>query len=167
MARDWLAAKPRGSRRLQRLAVPARFVDASLHAVVQDVAFRLPIVRYSVNSLRLRCVVRRPSCPTPHASRSAAEMMRRSLLTSLFVLISAAPLAAAPPVNPADAIAFMNQLWNRGSPTLVAKPSRCAAAEATVTASSSRLTSSAPAVPHRLKWIGGSLTTTAHTRLMT
>jgi hypothetical protein len=31
MARDWLAVKPRGARRLQRLAVLARFVDASLH----------------------------------------------------------------------------------------------------------------------------------------
>ena len=30
MARDWLAAKPRGARRLQRLAVPAWFVDARL-----------------------------------------------------------------------------------------------------------------------------------------
>ena len=38
-------------------------------------------------------------------------MIRRSLLTSLFVLIATASLAAPPPVNPADAAAFMNQLW--------------------------------------------------------
>src|SRR4030081_1402869 len=38
-------------------------------------------------------------------------MTRRSLLTSLFVLIATASLAAPPPVNPADAAAFMNQLW--------------------------------------------------------
>jgi phospholipid transport system substrate-binding protein len=41
----------------------------------------------------------------------SADMMRRSLLTSLFVLIATASLAAPPPVNPADAAAFMNQLW--------------------------------------------------------
>jgi phospholipid transport system substrate-binding protein len=40
-------------------------------------------------------------------------MMRRSLLTSLFVLVATASLAAPPPVNPADATAFMNQLWSR------------------------------------------------------
>ena len=40
-------------------------------------------------------------------------MMRRSLLTSLFLLMSTAALAAPPVVNPADAVAFMNQLWNR------------------------------------------------------
>jgi phospholipid transport system substrate-binding protein len=40
-------------------------------------------------------------------------MMRRSLLTSLFVLLATASLAAPPPVNPADATAFMDQLWNR------------------------------------------------------
>jgi hypothetical protein len=34
-------------------------------------------------------------------------MMRRSLLTTLFV-----PLAAPPPVNPADAVTFMSHLWN-------------------------------------------------------
>ena len=45
-------------------------------------------------------------------------MMRRSLLTSLFVLIATTPLAAPPPVNPADAIAFMNQLWNRAAELL-------------------------------------------------
>ena len=43
----------------------------------------------------------------------SADMIRRSLLTSLFVLIATASLAAPPPVNPADAAAFMNQLWNR------------------------------------------------------
>ena len=40
-------------------------------------------------------------------------MMRRSLLTSLFLLMSTAALAAPPVVNPADAAAFMNQLWDR------------------------------------------------------
>jgi len=43
--------------------------------------------------------------------RGSADMMRRSLLTSLLVLIATASLAAPPPVNPADAAAFMNQLW--------------------------------------------------------
>jgi phospholipid transport system substrate-binding protein len=41
----------------------------------------------------------------------SVHMIRRSLLTSLFVLIATASLAAPPPVNPADAAAFMNQLW--------------------------------------------------------
>jgi phospholipid transport system substrate-binding protein len=40
-------------------------------------------------------------------------MMRRLLLTSLFVLIATASTAAPPAVNPADAVAFMNQLWDR------------------------------------------------------
>jgi len=40
-------------------------------------------------------------------------MMRRSLLTSLFMLMSVASLAAPPVVNPADAVAFMNRLWDR------------------------------------------------------
>jgi phospholipid transport system substrate-binding protein len=40
-------------------------------------------------------------------------MMRRCLLTSLFLLMSTAALAAPPVVNPADAVAFMNQLWDR------------------------------------------------------
>ena len=40
-------------------------------------------------------------------------MMRRSLLTVLLVLVATTSLAAAPPVNPADAIAFKNQVWNR------------------------------------------------------
>jgi phospholipid transport system substrate-binding protein len=40
-------------------------------------------------------------------------MMRRSLLTSLFLLMSVASLAAPPIVNPADAVAFMNQVWDR------------------------------------------------------
>ena len=43
----------------------------------------------------------------------STEMMRRSLLSGLFVLIATASLAAPPPVNPADAVAFMNQLWDR------------------------------------------------------
>ena len=45
-------------------------------------------------------------------------MMRRSVLTGLFVLIAAPSLAAPPPVNPADAVAFMNQLWNRAAELL-------------------------------------------------
>jgi phospholipid transport system substrate-binding protein len=40
-------------------------------------------------------------------------MMRRALLTSLFLLTATASLAAVPVVNPADAVAFMNQLWER------------------------------------------------------
>lgn len=40
-------------------------------------------------------------------------MMRRSLLTSLFVLIAHAAHAAPPAVTPADAVAFMNRLWDR------------------------------------------------------
>jgi len=153
-------------------------------------------------------------------------MTRRSLLTSLFVLIATASLAAPPPVNSADAAAFMNQLWNRAVEVLnnkadppvrearfrqlfhedfdprycpvcsrpllakskrggaagvcqalrrlrrvriygsvrqflAAKPSRSAAAEATVTGLSSRLTSSAQAAPHRSGSTGGWLPTTA------
>jgi phospholipid transport system substrate-binding protein len=45
-------------------------------------------------------------------------MMRRSLLSSLLVLIATSPLAASPPVHPADAVAFMNQLWNRAAELL-------------------------------------------------
>jgi phospholipid transport system substrate-binding protein len=48
-------------------------------------------------------------------------MMRRSLLTSLFVLIATATLAAPPPVNPADAVAFMHQLWDRAGGLLNGK----------------------------------------------
>jgi phospholipid transport system substrate-binding protein len=40
-------------------------------------------------------------------------MIRRSLLVAVFVLTAAASNAAPPPVNPADAVAFMNQLWSR------------------------------------------------------
>ena len=40
-------------------------------------------------------------------------MMRRSLLTSLFLLMAIPCLAAPPMVNPADAVAFMNRLWDR------------------------------------------------------
>lgn len=45
-------------------------------------------------------------------------MMRRCFLTSLFALIATTTLAASPPVNPADAVAFMNQLWNRAAELL-------------------------------------------------
>ena len=48
-------------------------------------------------------------------------MMRRSLLTSLFVLITTATLAAPPPVNPVDALAFMHQLWDRAAELLNGK----------------------------------------------
>ena len=44
-------------------------------------------------------------------------MMRRSLLISLFVLI-ANTVSATPPVNPADAVAFMNRLWNQAAELL-------------------------------------------------
>src|SRR3984893_19098848 len=40
-------------------------------------------------------------------------MMRRSLLTGLFVLFAPASAAAPRVVNPADAVAFMNTLWDR------------------------------------------------------
>jgi phospholipid transport system substrate-binding protein len=40
-------------------------------------------------------------------------MMRRSLLTGLFVLFANVSIAAPPLVNPADAVAFMNTLWDR------------------------------------------------------
>ena len=40
-------------------------------------------------------------------------MLRRTLLAALFVLTAAASNAAPPPVNPADAVAFMNRLWGR------------------------------------------------------
>lgn len=40
-------------------------------------------------------------------------MIRRCLLTALFVLTATSSNAAPPPVNPADAVAFMNQLWDR------------------------------------------------------
>lgn len=40
-------------------------------------------------------------------------MMHRSLLAGIFVLFATASNAAPPAVNPADAVAFMNQLWDR------------------------------------------------------
>src|ERR1700746_3802696 len=40
-------------------------------------------------------------------------MMRRSLLISLFLLFATGSMAAPPMVNPADAVAFMNRLWER------------------------------------------------------
>jgi phospholipid transport system substrate-binding protein len=40
-------------------------------------------------------------------------MMCRWLLGSLFILIATVSNAAPPTVNPADAVAFMNQLWDR------------------------------------------------------
>jgi phospholipid transport system substrate-binding protein len=40
-------------------------------------------------------------------------MLRRSLLTGIFMLMATASLAGPPIVNPADATAFMVQLWDR------------------------------------------------------
>ena len=40
-------------------------------------------------------------------------MLRRALLTSLFIMMATASIATPPPINPADAVAFMNQLWDR------------------------------------------------------
>ena len=40
-------------------------------------------------------------------------MIRRSLLTGIFVLFATTSMAAPPVVNPADAVAFMNRLWDR------------------------------------------------------
>jgi phospholipid transport system substrate-binding protein len=40
-------------------------------------------------------------------------MMRRSLLTGLFVLFANGSIAGPPLVNPADAVAFMNGMWER------------------------------------------------------
>src|SRR5258707_11969563 len=48
-------------------------------------------------------------------------MMRRSLLTGIFVLFATASSAAPPGVNPADAVAFMNQLWDRAVEVLSKK----------------------------------------------
>ena len=42
-------------------------------------------------------------------------MMRRSLLTSLFVLIATTTLAAPPTVKSADVLTFMHQLWDRAA----------------------------------------------------
>lgn len=47
--------------------------------------------------------------------------MRRSFLSSLFVLIATSSLAASTSLNPADAVAFMNQLWNRPAELLNSK----------------------------------------------
>jgi phospholipid transport system substrate-binding protein len=40
-------------------------------------------------------------------------MMRRSLLAGLFALFATSSMAAPPVVNSADAVAFMNTLWDR------------------------------------------------------
>jgi phospholipid transport system substrate-binding protein len=40
-------------------------------------------------------------------------MMRRSLMSALFILFATAATAAPQAVNPADPVAFMNQLWDR------------------------------------------------------
>ena len=45
-------------------------------------------------------------------------MMRLSPIIMLLVLIATTSLAAPPPLNPADPIAFMNQLWNRADELL-------------------------------------------------
>ena len=46
---------------------------------------------------------------------TSTEMMRRVLLSLFFALIATASFAAPPPVNPADAVAFINQLWDRAA----------------------------------------------------
>ena len=48
-------------------------------------------------------------------------MMRRALLTIFLILTATTSSAAPPPVNPADAIAFMNQLWSRAVELLINK----------------------------------------------
>ena len=40
-------------------------------------------------------------------------MIRRSFLAGLFILFATSSMAAPPLVNPADAVAFMNRLWDR------------------------------------------------------
>jgi phospholipid transport system substrate-binding protein len=53
-------------------------------------------------------------------------MIRRSVLAGVFILLAISSLAAPPLVNPADAVAFMNKLWdravevlnNKGDPTV-------------------------------------------------
>src|SRR5260370_12891438 len=47
--------------------------------------------------------------------------MGRSLLTGIFVLFATASSAAPPGVDPADAVAFMNQLWDRAVEVLSKK----------------------------------------------
>jgi phospholipid transport system substrate-binding protein len=44
---------------------------------------------------------------------ASSEMMSRTLLSGFFALIATASPAALPPVNPAGAVALMNQLWDR------------------------------------------------------
>ena len=48
-------------------------------------------------------------------------MRRRSLLAALLVLVATTSFAAPPPVNPADATAFMNHLWDRAVELLDSK----------------------------------------------
>jgi phospholipid transport system substrate-binding protein len=45
-------------------------------------------------------------------------MMRRFFLTGIFILLATASAAAPPMVNPADAVAFMNKLWDRAAELL-------------------------------------------------
>jgi phospholipid transport system substrate-binding protein len=45
-------------------------------------------------------------------------MIRRFFLTGIFILFATASMAAAPMVNPADAVAFMNKLWDRAAEVL-------------------------------------------------
>jgi phospholipid transport system substrate-binding protein len=47
----------------------------------------------------------------PRFGRASVAVMMQFFLTVSFVLIAYASLAAPPPVNPADAVAFMSRLW--------------------------------------------------------
>lgn len=49
----------------------------------------------------------------PRLRAGFVRTMQRFFLTVSFVLAANASLAAPPPVNPADAVAFMNELWTR------------------------------------------------------
>jgi len=48
-------------------------------------------------------------------------MIRRSVLAGVFILFATSALAAPPLVNPADAVAFMNTLWDRAVEVLSKK----------------------------------------------
>ena len=54
----------------------------------------------------------------------SSEMMRRTLLSGFFALIATASPAAPPPVNPAYAVAFMNQCGTAPSCCSITRPTR-------------------------------------------